>query len=46
MSDLFSKEESRNQRLPVAPLAERIRPKTLEQYVGQDHLLNPESRFD
>ncbi|MGD0035778.1 MAG: replication-associated recombination protein A [Bacteroidota bacterium] len=38
MSDLFSKEESRNVRSPAAPLAERIRPKTLEEYVGQDHL--------
>ena len=38
MSDLFSKEESHNVRSPAAPLAERIRPKTLEEYVGQDHL--------
>ena len=38
MPDLFSKEESRNKRLPFAPLAERIRPKKLEEYVGQDHL--------
>ncbi len=38
MSDLFSKEESRNVHSPTAPLAERIRPKTLEEYVGQDHL--------
>ncbi len=38
MSDLFSKEESLNVRSPAAPLAERVRPKTLEEYVGQDHL--------
>jgi putative ATPase len=38
MPDLFSKEENRNLRSPAAPLAERIRPKTLEEYVGQDHL--------
>ena len=38
MSDLFYKEEPRNARSPAAPLAERIRPKTLEEYVGQDHL--------
>ena len=38
MSDLFSKEESRNVRSPAAPLAERVRPKTLKEYVGQDHL--------
>ena len=41
MSDLFSKEESRNVRSPAAPLAERIRPKTLEEFVGQDHLTQP-----
>ena len=41
MSDLFSKEELRNVRSPAAPLAERIRPKTLEEYVGQDHLIQP-----
>ena len=38
MPDLFYKEESRKVILPVAPLAERIRPKTLEEFVGQDHL--------
>jgi putative ATPase len=41
MSDLFSKEEHRAPRPPSAPLAERIRPKTLEEYVGQDHLTQP-----
>jgi putative ATPase len=38
MPDLFSKEEPYATRPPSAPLAERIRPKTLEEYVGQDHL--------
>jgi putative ATPase len=41
MSDLFYKEEHHNARSPAAPLAERIRPKTLEEYVGQDHLTQP-----
>jgi putative ATPase len=41
MTDLFSKEESHAVRSPAAPLAERIRPKTLEEYVGQDHLTQP-----
>jgi putative ATPase len=26
---------------PMAPLAERMRPRTLEEYVGQEHLLGP-----
>jgi len=39
MPDLFSKEEPRNARSPAAPLAERIRPKTLDEFVGQDHLI-------
>jgi putative ATPase len=39
--DLFSKEETRSTHLPAAPLAERIRPKTLDEYVGQDHLTQP-----
>ena len=41
MPDLFSKEETRSTRSPAAPLAERIRPKTLDEYVGQDHLTQP-----
>jgi putative ATPase len=42
MSDLFSKEESRKTRSPAAPLAERIRPRTLKEFVGQDHLTQPD----
>ena len=35
MSDLFGKPE------PAAPLAEALRPKSLDQVVGQQHLLGP-----
>jgi putative ATPase len=35
MNDLFEK------RAPDAPLAERLRPRALEQFVGQSHLLGP-----
>ena len=35
MNDLFAKQE------PEAPLADRLRPRTLEEFVGQSHLLGP-----
>ena len=35
MNDLFAKHE------PAAPLAERLRPRTLDEVVGQAHLLGP-----
>ena len=35
MNDLFAKRE------PQAPLAERLRPRTLDEVVGQQHLLGP-----
>ena len=35
MNDLFAKRE------PEAPLAERLRPRTLDEVVGQQHLLGP-----
>ena len=35
MNDLFSKRE------PLAPLAEQLRPRTLDEIVGQSHLLGP-----
>lgn len=35
MADLFSATESN----PFAPLAERMRPKTLAGYIGQSHIL-------
>ena len=38
MPDLFSKEESRSVNQAIVPLAERIRPKTLDEFFGQDHL--------
>src|ERR1700704_7049017 len=40
MSDLFSATREKNiQR--VAPLAARMRPRTLEEFVGQQHFLGP-----
>ena len=42
MSDLFS--DAAEQRLPaVAPLALRLRPKSLEEFVGQEHVLGESS---
>jgi putative ATPase len=42
MSDLFS--DAADQRLPaVAPLALRMRPQSLEEFVGQQHVLGPGS---
>jgi len=35
VNDLFQKRD------PQAPLADRLRPRTLEEFVGQDHLLEP-----
>ena len=35
VNDLFTKQE------PQAPLADRLRPRTLEEFVGQAHLLGP-----
>jgi putative ATPase len=41
--DLFGKEnkEPKDQRPARQPLADRIRPRTLEELVGQDHILGP-----
>jgi putative ATPase len=41
MSDLFSKDDIHSSRQAAAPLAERVRPKTLNEFVGQDHLIQP-----
>jgi putative ATPase len=42
MSDLFS--DAARQRLPeVAPLALRVRPRSLHEFVGQEHVLGPKS---
>ncbi len=42
MSDLFSKEKSQSKQPSPAPLAERVRPKNLNEFVGQDHLTQPD----
>jgi putative ATPase len=42
MSDLFSKEEVNIPRSQSVPLAERMRPRSLDEFVGQDHLVGPE----
>jgi len=39
MPDLFSKDEPNVSQKSVAPLAERIRPKSLDEFVGQEHLI-------
>lgn len=36
--DLFSASFNQNQ---VAPLADRMRPRTLDEYIGQAHILGP-----
>jgi putative ATPase len=42
MSDLFA--DAARERMPdVAPLAVRMRPKTLDEFVGQEHVLRPRS---
>jgi putative ATPase len=47
MDRLFGEDDapaqSRSATLPDAPLATRMRPRTLEEFVGQDHLLAPGS---
>ncbi len=43
MADLFDKEETENveEAARAAPLAARMRPRTLEEFVGQEHILAP-----
>jgi putative ATPase len=43
MAELFDKEEAENVEAahPAAPLAARMRPRTLEEFVGQEHILAP-----
>ena len=43
MADLFDKEEAENveEAARAAPLAARMRPRTLEEFVGQEHILAP-----
>lgn len=40
MSDLF-KEAARRYQAEKAPLADRMRPRTLDEFVGQEHILGP-----
>jgi replication-associated recombination protein RarA len=40
MKDLFSPDPDTS----GAPLAERLRPKTIDEVIGQQHLLGPASR--
>ena len=45
-SDLFSRESSKtqtNEPLPHEPLPSRMRPESLEEFVGQEHILGPGS---
>jgi putative ATPase len=42
MSDLFSKEKVQSSKNVSAPLAERVRPRNLDEFVGQDHLTMPD----
>ncbi len=37
--DLFSYDQ--NEHIKLAPLAERMRPKTLDEFIGQDHIVGP-----
>ncbi|MGI8955863.1 MAG: replication-associated recombination protein A [Chthoniobacterales bacterium] len=41
MQDLFTDAEPENQADPSAPLASRMRPRSLEEFVGQEHILAP-----
>ncbi len=40
MSDLFDYGRQQHQRL-TGPLAQRMRPRTLDEFVGQDHIIGP-----
>jgi len=37
--DLFDQKNNKNSPAPSAPLAERIRPKSLDEFIGQQHLI-------
>ncbi len=41
MDDLFAEAETENNADPAAPLASRMRPRSLEEFVGQEHILAP-----
>ena len=42
MADLFAAEPASDAALPGQPLAERLRPRALDEVVGQEHLTGPE----
>ncbi|MBL7093781.1 AAA family ATPase, partial [candidate division KSB1 bacterium] len=39
--DLFDQKNNNKSPAPSAPLAERVRPKSLDEFVGQQHLIAP-----
>ncbi len=41
MDDLFAEAEPETKTDPAAPLASRMRPRSLEEFVGQEHILAP-----
>ena len=41
MQDLFEEEEDAEAAESAAPLATRMRPRSLEEFVGQEHILGP-----
>jgi putative ATPase len=41
MHDLFAETENLERVSAAAPLATRMRPRTLEEFVGQEHILAP-----
>lgn len=41
MDDLFAEAEPETKTDPAAPLASRMRPRSLEEFVGQEHILGP-----
>src|SRR5688500_12494960 len=41
MADLFTSEAAPAAATPEAPLAQRMRPRTLDEYAGQEHILAP-----
>jgi len=43
MADLFDRSEGNSAGLAHVPLAERLRPTSLEDVIGQDHILGPEA---
>ncbi|ACF14218.1 AAA ATPase central domain protein [Chloroherpeton thalassium ATCC 35110] len=45
MSDLFEEIEQSSKPTPIEPLAERMRPKTLDEVIGQPHLTDSHSPF-